>query len=72
MYGDLISEPASKRDSGYVDGGGEGGASLDVLNESASLLLPEDVAETDSSAAAAAAAAAGCRLSSAIRNRGGM
>lgn len=69
MYGDLISEPASKQDSGYVDGvgwSGEGGGSLDVLNESTSLVLPEDVAETDSSAAAS------YRLSSEIRNRGGM
>lgn len=32
---------------------GRGGCSLDVLNESTSLSLPEDVAETDSSAAAA-------------------
>lgn len=45
---------------------GKGGGSLDVLNESTSLVLPEDVAETDSSAAAS------YRLSSEIRNRGGM
>jgi len=49
MYGDLISVPASKQDSGYVDGvgcSGEGGEgdSLEALNESASLSLPEDVA----------------------------
>lgn len=49
MYGDLISEPGNKQDSGYVDGvgwsGEEGrGGSLDVLNESTSLSLPEDVA----------------------------
>lgn len=56
-----MGQPA-REDSGYVDGarrvgrrgwGGElkgQGASLDVLNESASLSLPEDVAETDSSA----------------------
>lgn len=53
-----MSQPA-REDSGYVDGGrwegvvgglkGRGG-SLDALNESASLLLPEDVAQTDSSA----------------------
>lgn len=45
---------------------GKWGGSLDVLNESTSLALPEDVAETNSSAAAS------YRLSSAIRNRGGM
>lgn len=40
------------------------GDSLDVRNESTSLSLPEDVAETDSSAAA------NYRLSSTITNRG--
>lgn len=54
MYGDLISEPASKRGQRICRWSEEGlegrGGSLDVLNESASLLLPEDVAETDSSA----------------------
>lgn len=53
MYGDLISEPASERGQRICrwSGGLKGrGGSLDVLNESASLLLPEDGAETDSSA----------------------
>lgn len=47
MYGDLISEPGSKQDSGWSGvkwGGGWVGGSLDVLNESTSLSLPEDVA----------------------------
>lgn len=67
MYRDLISEPANKQNSGYVDGvgwSGVGGGCLDVLNESTTLSLPEDVAETDSSAAA------GYRLSFAIRTGG--